>query len=138
MGIFFCIIFNIQIGLELIFRTNIQFAYFSIHADNRSQSPTGLVTIQSKFHLFCTTQTFLQIGSQITFIPTGEIIHTSAGKCGKPFINLISQSQLHRVDILSTIHSAVDVIHIGGKNRTLSLGFFIFIYTCLKQTCHSQ
>ena len=46
-GIFYilCIVFDIQVGLEFIFGTNVQFTQFSIYTDNRSKSPAGLVTV---------------------------------------------------------------------------------------------
>ena len=42
----FGIILYVQIGLKLIFRTNVQLAEFGIQADNRSKSPTRLAAIK--------------------------------------------------------------------------------------------
>ena len=115
-------IFNVQVSHELILCTNVQLAPLGIQADNRSKSPSGLVTIQVYADKLRTNryrssgrrrQIYGSTGFQCTLVTTRKVVHPTTRKSRKPFRYLISQTQLYRIDVLLAIHVAFQRIGIA-------------------------
>ena len=139
-----CVILHIQIGIELIFHTDIQFVPVEIEADDGRQSPAFLITIQflilssfcqhtqqnfllpvrqlcrhglesSRCRYHCLRTRHINLDiTQVARIIIVYVVHATTNESRKMFVDLIGDAQLKPVEELAALHVAVHVVAVDA------------------------